>query len=106
MWLFKEQRLTVPHWRNQRPNLVAQKVHVSGAGDFQLSKIELLKDPCPLNVRKGGDSLDSDDNGMQVMRCLPDAVKQEPLLVENTPDPFPGEQYLFSLCQFKFRDWR
>ncbi|XP_010530334.1 PREDICTED: pre-rRNA-processing protein TSR1 homolog [Tarenaya hassleriana] len=26
MWLFKEQRLTVPHWRSQRPYLVAQKV--------------------------------------------------------------------------------
>ena len=26
MWLFKEQRLTVPHWRHQRPYLMAQKV--------------------------------------------------------------------------------
>lgn len=26
MWLFKEQRLTVPHWRNQRPYLMSQKV--------------------------------------------------------------------------------
>lgn len=26
LWLFKEQRLTVPHWRNQRPYLMSQKV--------------------------------------------------------------------------------
>lgn len=26
MWLFKEQRLSVPHWRSQRPYLMAQKV--------------------------------------------------------------------------------
>ncbi|XP_027091606.2 uncharacterized protein [Coffea arabica] len=124
MWLFKEQRLTVPHWRNQRPYIVAQKVdlvednctpgnctllltgylrarslsinqlvHVSGAGDFQLSKIELLKDPCPLSVKKGGDSMHSDDNHTQVIRCLmPDPMEQEPLLVENIPDPLAGEQ--------------
>ncbi|CAI9117069.1 OLC1v1018393C1 [Oldenlandia corymbosa var. corymbosa] len=122
--LFKEQRLTVPHWRNQRPYLVSEKVdlvdedcstgkctllltgylrarslsvnqlvHVSGAGDFQLSKIELLKDPCPLSVRKGDDFMDSDDNIIQVTRCImPDPMKQEPLLVENIPDPLAGEQ--------------
>ncbi|CAN8258297.1 unnamed protein product [Cochlearia groenlandica] len=26
MWLFKAQRLTVPHWRSQRPYVVAQKI--------------------------------------------------------------------------------
>ncbi|KAL8514967.1 hypothetical protein ACS0TY_013885 [Phlomoides rotata] len=123
MWLFKDQRLTVPHWRNQRSYLMAQKVdmvadtcssekctvvltgylrahnlsvnqlvHVAGAGDFQLSKIELLKDPCPLNVRKGMDVMDSESD-IQVMTCLtPDTLKQEPLVVENAPDPLAGEQ--------------
>ncbi|GLT31363.1 hypothetical protein SLA2020_061050 [Shorea laevis] len=92
MWLFKEQRLTAPHWQNQRPYLIAQEVvtvpddsspgkstllltgfmraHslsvnqlvcVSGAGDFQLSKIEILKDPFPLNARKEQDAMDSDE---------------------------------------------
>lgn len=28
LWLFKEQRLSVPHWRNQRPYLMAQKVDI------------------------------------------------------------------------------
>ncbi|XP_057469803.1 uncharacterized protein LOC130758851 [Actinidia eriantha] len=125
MWLFKEQRLTVPHWRHQRPYLMAQKVdlvadtpnsekctllltgylrarnlsvnqlvHVSGAGDFQLCKIELLKDPCPLNARKEGDLMVSDEtNDVQVVRSLaPDPMKQESLLVENVPDPLAGEQ--------------
>ncbi|KAM7486922.1 hypothetical protein LguiA_002931 [Lonicera macranthoides] len=125
MWLFKEQRLTIPHWRNQRPYLMALKVHlvaddcnsdkctlvltgylrahslsvnqlvhVSGVGDFQLSKIELLQDPCPLIVRKEGDFMDADElHDVQVIRSLtPDPLKQEPLLVENIPDPLAGEQ--------------
>lgn len=125
MWLFKEQRLTTPHWRNQRPYLMAQKVdmvpddscpgkctllltgytrahsfsvnhlvHVSGAGDFQLSKIEIMKDPIPLNARKEHDAMDSDDiQGVEVTRSLvPDPLNQEPLLVENVPDPLAGEQ--------------
>ncbi|KAL7244681.1 hypothetical protein ACSBR2_000119 [Camellia fascicularis] len=125
IWLFKEQRLTVPHWRNQRPYLMAQKVdlvtdacnsekctllltgylhahslsvnqlvHVSGAGDFQLRKIELLKDPCPLSARKVGDLMDSEEvHDVQVIRSLtPDPMNQEPLLVENVPDPLAGEQ--------------
>ncbi|GAB2270495.1 hypothetical protein Dimus_005389, partial [Dionaea muscipula] len=33
----------------------------SGAGDFQLSKIEMLKDPFPINPRKGQDLMDADD---------------------------------------------
>ncbi|XP_031254614.1 pre-rRNA-processing protein TSR1 homolog isoform X1 [Pistacia vera] len=125
MWLFKEQRLTVPHWRNQRPYLMAQKVdmvaddcdsakctlllngylrahslsvnqlvHVSGAGDFQLSKIEILKDPFPLKSRKEQDAMESDEiHDAEVIRSLaPDPSKQEPLLVENVPDPLAGEQ--------------
>lgn len=39
-----------------------RQVHVAGAGDFQLSKIELLKDPSPLNVRKGIDVMDSESD--------------------------------------------
>ncbi|KAF4389095.1 hypothetical protein F8388_026824 [Cannabis sativa] len=124
MWLFKEQRLSVPHWRSQRAYLMAQKVdviadsgdsekctllltgylrgrnlsvnqlvHVSGAGDYQLCKIEILKDPYPLNARKETDIMDSDDISDEVVRCLvPDPLKQEPLLVENVPDPLAGEQ--------------
>ncbi|XP_042478558.1 pre-rRNA-processing protein TSR1 homolog isoform X2 [Macadamia integrifolia] len=125
LWLFKEQRLTVPHWRNQRPFLMAQEVglvnddsnpgkctlilsgylrarslsinqlvHLSGTGDFQLCKIDLLKDPFPLNAKKGPELMDSDElHDLQAIRSLvPDPLKQEPLLVENIPDPLAGEQ--------------
>ncbi|GMH04660.1 hypothetical protein Nepgr_006500 [Nepenthes gracilis] len=73
---------------------VNQLVHVSGAGDFQLCKLEILKDPFPLNPRKGQDLMDADDfDSVQVIRSLmPDCSKQEPLLVENVPDPLAGEQ--------------
>uniref|UniRef100_A0A1D1Y5B3 Pre-rRNA-processing protein TSR1 n=1 Tax=Anthurium amnicola TaxID=1678845 RepID=A0A1D1Y5B3_9ARAE len=125
MWLFKEQHLSPPHWRTQRPYLLSheidvepdvdypgkcslilsgyvrahnfsvnQLVHVSGAGDFQLSKIDILKDPFPICERRNRDFMDSDDSrGGQVMRTLlPDPMKAEPLLVENVPDPLAGEQ--------------
>ncbi|KAF9601778.1 hypothetical protein IFM89_022946 [Coptis chinensis] len=125
LWLFKEQRITLPHWRSQRPYLMAQEVdlavddgnpgictlllsgylrsrslsvnqlvHVSGAGDFQLCKIDILKDPYPLNSKKDRDSMDSDHiHDLQVIRSLlPDPLKQEALLFENAPDPLAGEQ--------------
>ncbi|KAL5713847.1 hypothetical protein ACHQM5_015887 [Ranunculus cassubicifolius] len=125
MWLFKEQRIILPHWRSQRPYLMVQEadlvsdnvqpglctlllsgylrahnlsvnqlVHVSGAGDFQLSKIDILKDPYPLNVKKDLDLMESDNSqNLQVIHSLiPDPMKQEPLLSENTPDPLAGEQ--------------
>ncbi|XP_050227043.1 uncharacterized protein LOC126676775 [Mercurialis annua] len=123
--IFREQRLTLPHWRNQRPYLMSEKitmvaddcnsgkctllltgylhglslsvnqlVHLSGAGDFQLQKIEILKDRCPLNPRKEADAMDSDDLvDAEVVRSIdPDPLTQEPLLVENIPDPLAGEQ--------------
>lgn len=125
IWHSKEQRLTVPHWRNQRPYIMAQTVdmvvddgnlekctmlltgylrahslsvnqlvHVSGAGDYQLTKIEILKDPFPLNPRKEQDLMDADEvHDVEVIHSLaPDPEKQEPLLVENIPDPLDGEQ--------------
>ncbi|GKV16178.1 hypothetical protein SLEP1_g26860 [Rubroshorea leprosula] len=125
MLLFKEQGLTAPHWRNQRPYLIAQEVvtvsddssprkstllltgymrahslsvnqlvHVSGAGDFQLSKIEILKDPLPLNASKEQDAMDSDElKDAKVICCLAlDPLNQEPLLVENVSDPLAREQ--------------
>lgn len=122
--LFKEQRLKTPHWRTQRSYLMANKVdtvydgnsekctlvlsgylrarnlsvnqlvHVSGAGDFQLCKIEVLKDPFPLNSRKNQDLMDSDEvHDVEVIRTLvPDPDNQESLVAENTPDPLAGEQ--------------
>ncbi|GAV63463.1 DUF663 domain-containing protein/AARP2CN domain-containing protein [Cephalotus follicularis] len=125
MWQFKEQRLAVPHWRKQRPYIMAQKVemvaddcnsgmctllltgylrahslsvnqlvHVSGAGDFQLGKIEMLKDPLQLNARKEQETMDTDEvHDVEVIQSMiPDSFNQEPLLIENVPDPLSGEQ--------------
>ncbi|KAK8947961.1 hypothetical protein KSP40_PGU013198 [Platanthera guangdongensis] len=125
IWLFKEQHLSSPHWRNHRPYLMSQEVdlevdnnmsgkctlllsgylrgrnlsvnqlvHVSGAGDFQFDKIDVLKDPMPLNDRKYSNSMDSDNsNYIKIVHTLkPDTSEQEPLVVENIPDPLSGEQ--------------
>ncbi|XBI01376.1 hypothetical protein VPH35_130168 [Triticum aestivum] len=123
MRLFKEQHLSSPHWRNQRPYVMSEEacikpgdsmglctllvsgylrahnlsvnqlVHVSGAGDFQLGQIDILKDPCPVSERKNSDVMDSDDNQIQIIDTfVPDPLNQEPLLVENIPDPLAGEQ--------------
>jgi hypothetical protein len=35
---------------------------VSGAGDFQLGQIDVLKDPCPVIERKSSDEMDTEDN--------------------------------------------
>ncbi|KAL2895554.1 Pre-rRNA-processing protein TSR1-like protein, partial [Bienertia sinuspersici] len=73
---------------------VNQLVHVSGAGDYQLSRIDILRDPYALNPRKVQDAMDADDvPDLQVISSLvPDTSKQEPLYVENVPDPLAGEQ--------------
>ncbi|KAL4202910.1 hypothetical protein AMTRI_Chr02g265850 [Amborella trichopoda] len=74
---------------------VNQLVHVSGAGDFQLSQIDVVKDPFTQSEYKyHANSMDLDNaSGPKVVLSLfPDASKQEPLLVENIPDPLAGEQ--------------
>ncbi|BAF28091.1 uncharacterized protein [Oryza sativa Japonica Group] len=123
MWLFKEQHLSCPHWRNQRPYVMSEEacikpddssglctllmsgylrahnlsvnqlVHLSGVGDFQLGQIDILKDPFPINERKNSNAMVSEDSGIQIVDTfVPDPSSQEPLLVENTPDPLEGEQ--------------
>ncbi|CAO2823087.1 unnamed protein product [Amaranthus hypochondriacus] len=86
--------LSVTGYIRSRNLSVNQLVHVSGAGDYQLSKIDILSDPYVLNPRKGKDTMDADDvPDLQVIRSLlPDMSKQEPLLVENVLDPLAGEQ--------------
>lgn len=38
------------------------QIHVSGAGDFQLSKIDVLNDPFPVNTqRRNSDMMESED---------------------------------------------
>ncbi|KAL6574371.1 hypothetical protein OROHE_001275 [Orobanche hederae] len=73
---------------------INQLVHVSGVGDFQLSKIEVLKDPFPLIERRKQNTMELDDaHDAEVLRSLhPDPMEQEQLVVENTPYPLAGEQ--------------
>lgn len=40
---------------------------MTGAGDFQLSKVDILKDPFPLNERRGHNLMESEDNMSQVI---------------------------------------
>ncbi|XP_072962767.1 uncharacterized protein [Typha angustifolia] len=76
------------HAHSLSPN---QLVHVSGVGDFQLGKIDILKDPFPINDRKDCTPMDSD--GIQIVNTLtPDPLVKEPLLADNVPDPLAGEQ--------------
>ena len=44
------------------------QIHVAGAGDFQLRKIDVLRDPYPINERKGCNSMHSEEtHGIQVL---------------------------------------
>ncbi|PPS00750.1 hypothetical protein GOBAR_AA19924 [Gossypium barbadense] len=118
MWLFKEQRLTTPHWRNQRPYLIAQKVDMvpddsspekctllltgyTRAHSLSVNQLVVISlyafashDPIPLNARKDHNAMDSDDiQDAEIIRSVaPDPSSQEPFLVENVPDPLAGEQ--------------
>ncbi|KAL6859404.1 hypothetical protein ACP4OV_017663 [Aristida adscensionis] len=120
LWLLKEQHLSSPHWRNQRPYVMSEKACIKpddntglctllvsgylrahnlsvnqlvGAGDFQLGQIDVLKDPYPLSERKSSDVMETEDNGSQIVNTfVPDPLNQESLLVENVPDPLAGEQ--------------
>jgi len=61
---------------------VNRLVHVPGLGDFQLSKIQKLTDPCPISSKNEMEDLSE---------LLPDE-SQEDLETENTPDGMDGEQ--------------
>ncbi|KAI5660919.1 hypothetical protein M9H77_20242 [Catharanthus roseus] len=84
IWLFKEQRLTVPYWRQQRPYLMAQKVDLvaddNTSGKYTLVLTGYLR-ARTLSV-----------NQLVIKSLGPDPMKQEPLLVENIADPLAGEQ--------------
>eukprot|EP00897_Mesotaenium_endlicherianum_P004060 jgi/Mesen1/3682/ME000202S02777 len=74
------------------------RVHVSGAGDFHLAEVRGPDDPCPLqrrqrkkraaDVHMGEAELD----GSSPVLATADPDLQEPIVVENAPDPLAGEQ--------------
>lgn len=68
-----------------------------------MSKIELLKDPCPLSVRKRADYMDSDDNNMQVSLffCLDDIrLTMISKIVQISIGKRSGNKYLTDLAIF------
>lgn len=82
---------------------VNRLVHIAGLGDFQLSQLDVIEDPHPLQPRtdkhkqKNKDSQDEEmkedplnKEALSVLR--PDPNKQESLDSEVVPDPMEGEQ--------------
>ncbi|PZC70683.1 hypothetical protein B5X24_HaOG215085 [Helicoverpa armigera] len=70
-------------------------VHITGLGDFQMSKIDGLEDPHPLNLgkenTKSDDTMDAEVTKVSVLQVA-DPTKQESLVSENVPDPMEAEQ--------------
>lgn len=69
-------------------------VHIAGLGDFQMSRIDGLDDPHPLNLGKENtktDSMDAEVTKVSVLQVA-DPAKQVGLVTENVPDPMDAEQ--------------
>lgn len=69
-------------------------VHITGLGDFQISRIDGLEDPHPLNMGKENvksDGMDAEVTKVSVLGVA-DPAKQESLASENIPDPMDAEQ--------------
>ncbi|CAG4941214.1 unnamed protein product [Parnassius apollo] len=68
-------------------------IHITGLGDFQMSKIEGLDDPHPLNLgRENAQSETMDAEVTKTVLQVADPTKQESLISENVPDPMDAEQ--------------
>ncbi|XP_047520938.1 pre-rRNA-processing protein TSR1 homolog [Pieris napi] len=68
-------------------------VHISGLGDFQMSRIDGHDDPHPINTAKDTktNSMDSETVKVTILQTA-DPAKQETLVSENIPDPMDAEQ--------------
>lgn len=69
-------------------------IHITGLGDFQMSRIDGLEDPHPLNLGKENvksDTMDAEVTTVSVLQVA-DPAKQESLVSENVPDPMDAEQ--------------
>lgn len=67
-------------------------VHITGLGDFQMSRIDGLDDPHPLNLgRENKGDMDAEVTKVSVLQTA-DPSKQESLVSENIPDPMDAEQ--------------
>lgn len=66
-------------------------VHLSGWGDFQLSRIDLVKDPQPLRAR-GGEGMEAAEEDAVRLLQEADPKLQESLAAEAEVDEMGGEQ--------------
>lgn len=77
------------------PLTVNGLVHITGLGDFQMSRIDGLEDPHPLNLgkenTKSDETMDSEVTKVSVLQVA-DPAKQDSLVSENIPDPMEAEQ--------------
>ncbi|CAH1644549.1 unnamed protein product [Spodoptera littoralis] len=87
----------------KRPYMLAEEVefvpdsevHITGLGDFQMSRIDGLEDPHPLNLgkenTKSDDTMEAEVTKISVLQVA-DPAKQESLVSENVPNPMEAEQ--------------
>lgn len=77
------------------PLNVNSLVHITGLGDFQMSRIDGLDDPHPLTLGKENvktdETMDAEVIKVSVLQVA-DPAKQESLVSENIPDPMEAEQ--------------
>ncbi|XP_073951741.1 tsr1 ribosome assembly factor [Choristoneura fumiferana] len=69
-------------------------VHVTGLGDFQMSRIDGHEDPHPLMLGKENsnpDKMEAEVVKVSILQVA-DPAKQESLVSENVPDPMDAEQ--------------
>lgn len=105
--------VSVPGWRQQRSHIIAEQavyddvsgsllltgyvrhkgltaqqlIHVPGAGDFQIAKIEAAEEP--VRLAKGSGGLDAVMGGVIAVSA---PEEREPLVRENEVDPLDAEQ--------------
>lgn len=118
------QKLNVIHHREKRPYMLAEEVdftpdaegengtlkisgylrgmplnvnglvHITGLGDFQMSRIDGLDDPHPLTLGKENtkpDIMEAEVTKLSVLQAA-DPSKQESLVTENVPNLMDAEQ--------------
>lgn len=69
-------------------------VHITGLGDFQMSRIDSLDDPHPMSFGKENtkpDTMEAEVTKLSVLQTA-DAAKQESLVTENVRDLMDAEQ--------------
>lgn len=69
-------------------------VHIPGFGEYQMTQIDEVADPYPLNPSRSRSSATEEDSMNEGVRIISvaDPSKQESLQSENVPDPMDAEQ--------------